>query len=140
MSVDDDPPSAPQGSTEVTGPFWGLDVYCFQVCSLSSPPCQGFSWARLCWGKHRESWGTQEVPTRKGQTEHRGPTASGNLNWAAVPANEKPPPSLGRSSSHKPRLERCRKRSGRCLWLGLSPACPWLHLTPAAGKRGRGDV
>lgn len=82
----------------------------------------------------------KEVPTRKGQTEHRGPTASGNLNWAAVPANEKPPPSLGRSSSHKPRLERCRKRSGRCLWLGLSPACPWLHLTPAAGKRGRGNV
>lgn len=45
MSVDDDPPSAPQGSTEVGGPFWGLDVYCFQVCHYHPLP------ARILMGK-----------------------------------------------------------------------------------------
>lgn len=71
-------------------------------------------------------------------TEHGGPIASGSLNWAAIPANETPPPLLGRSLSHKPHSEHCRKRSGRCPWLGPSPACLWLRWTPAAG-RGQGQ-
>ena len=70
-------------------------------------------------------------------SECRGPIASGSLNWAAIPANEKPLPLLGRSLSHKPHLEHCRKRSGKCLWLGLYPGCPWHQLTSAA-RKGRG--
>lgn len=82
--------------------------------------------------------GEQMVPNEaRGQATvsgHQGPTASGSLNWAAAPANEKPLPSLGRSLSHRPHLEHCHKRSGKCLWLGLCPGCPRLQSTSAAGR------
>ena len=63
------PPSAPQGSTEVSGPFWGFDVYCFQVCHYHPLPArdsdgQDFGESTGDLGEHKE------VPTRKRQTEH----------------------------------------------------------------------
>ena len=70
MSVDDGPPpSAPQGSTEVSGSFWGLDVYCFQVCHYHPLPSrdsdgQDFGESTGDLGEHKE------VPMRKRQTEH----------------------------------------------------------------------
>lgn len=126
----------PGGSTGLLGSFCGLDRHRFQV------HCCHFLPARVsdgtCFCTNTGDPGEQKVPGKaRGQvtdSEHQGPTASGSLNWAEVPANEKPLPSLGRSLSHKPHLEHCHKRSGKCLWLGLSPGCPWLRLTSAAGK------